>query len=375
MNDSRVKPSRCVVRTRWAYVLTLALNIALYSLTAYCLPSPTVGTVGALQGASQAYSEVSQQLGTVSKREPPRTLSVDDPIYVTDTITTQKDSKLWIKLDDGGDVSLGAGVEFKFNHFVRSGSVSRFHGHLGRNPARFIVRFGRNNPGDSEDSFQERSKGSFSYVITTPTAHVEVVPEGDLADFVVEALAPGQTSVKVIWGKVRVRNIRAALGGDQNPKRLHEVREVRSCQMVYVKADEEPSPVLGIGEKGLRRAMEKTTIPGTLPQRLPDCRGPEDRCPCPPGEAMDQDEGRCKPCAWGAYYDYETCSCQCPCPDGQVQHPFNGQCMPECPTQFPRKIRGFGGPDVLPQEGCPSCACCEITDPFCVSELPGGRLL
>lgn len=266
-------------------------------------------------------------------------LTEGDSFGLDDNVTTEEKSKVWLRFTDDSHHSLGEESGVLFNDSGDDKGATFYHGHITEGEIRIIKKLPKTEPPSS-------------YVITTPSAIVDVQPTDDAADFVVRVNNNLQTSVSVIWGKVKVKNIL---------EDIQEQRTLRSCQRVLVNAGEKPSKVFGISSESLKKAIERTTIPETLPDKVPQCEKAKRDCRCPWGTALDTD-GTCKPCAFfaGAVYDPETCSCVCPCPDGTVPHPYTGECEERCPTSFPLEVDVWGGPhaDVLPHEGCPACVCC-----------------
>ena len=77
-----------------------------------------------------------------------------------------------------------------------------------------------------------------------------------------------------------VRNL-----NDQIPTERH----VRSCQMVIVERDQEPSEVMPVGPEVLRALIRQTTIPGTLPTDVPSCARQLQPAPVPAEQFIPPD--------------------------------------------------------------------------------------
>lgn len=209
-----------------------------------------------------------------------------------------------------------------------------------------MVRFIRDLP---------KSTPRSHFIISTPTAIIEVLPTDRPADFVVEVSKDQKfTTVYGIWGAVKVRQLFAE---------FVQERIVRSCQRVDVEEDKEPQPVIRVSPETLTELIRKTTIPKTLPEDVPSCQdsavaeppvideeppyvlgppvideGPPDgvRCPCPPGQELVG--GACEGCPSWKKYSRRTCSCVSRCRNDKqcrrCETCRNGFCEPihkKCP--------------------------------------------
>jgi hypothetical protein len=254
------------------------------------------------------------------------------PILVEDTVAADRASKAWCVVSPGssneGNASLGEDSALYFVRLERNQAFSAFSGDQGQGLIRYIKRLPQTNPPSS-------------FVITTQTAVIQVVPSDRASDFVIEVVNENLTTVYGIWGAVSVRNI-----ADQ----FTQERIVRSCQKVNVERDKEPSPVMGVSPEKLKELIKRTTIPNTLPEEVPSCRpevteeyGEEPLyleevpilgCPCPPGEVLVGDV--CRRCPPSKLYDPSTCSCVSRCRnDGdcpRCERCRDGKCLPiVCP--------------------------------------------
>ena len=102
-----------------------------------------------------------------------------------------------------------------------------------------------------------------SFAVFTPTALVAIIPTDETADFFVEDLDPNKTQITVNFGAVMVKNV---------SEQLPQQQILRSCQTVVVERDREPSGIMGVTEDVLRELINRTTIPGTLSNRVANCR-------------------------------------------------------------------------------------------------------
>ena len=372
--------SRCLL-------LGLAFSLAWHVSTVYAADQST-GAAGyswqkevlARVGAVQRDTKV-QRAGEAKFKK----IGVKSPLYIMDFVSTGRNSKLWWqgtfnvyttsdKWKPGPDVthgSLTADSVFGFKQFERAGASYRFVGYVQKGAVRFIKTLPNTNPPST-------------FAIGTQTAWIEVLYSDRAADFIVESKNESITTVTVLWGKVRVRNI--------SPE-TKESRILTSCQEVDVEKDQEPGDIKWVSTDTMKELVKRTTIPRTLPEDVPSCqrlktevlldqtevylpppgvalfpvvpvpvpvppgkkeccppgqmydpRTGKCRCPCPEGElppvavldnngsAVDGLARPCGSCRNGATFNSETCSCECPCPQGFLL-PGQG-CVPQCPEGY-----------------------------------------
>ncbi len=271
--------------------------------------NPGQGSSGGNQPA-QTVGEVKQIQGEVSIGRPGQREAIEvrgvTPIELEDTLLTDINSKAWWNQASRnsqpppttGDISLGEKSAFQFIRYEYRNNEETFVGETSQGLVRFIKELPRTNPPSS-------------FTITTPTALVEVIMADRAADFVIEIIDERHTTVYGIWGAVKVRNISS---------KFQEERIVRSCQKVDIEFEREPSPIQGVSPQVLKNLITRTTIPGTLPEDVPNCGSSQqvitpppfvDRCPCPPNEELRGNT--CVPCASWRGYDPDTCSCSFRC--------------------------------------------------------------
>jgi Cys-rich repeat protein len=311
-------------------------------------------------------------------------IGVKAPLYIMDFVSTGKSSKLWWKgtfnaystsdkWKPGPDVthgSLGADSVFGFKQFTRAGASYRFVGYVQKGTVRFIKTLPNTDPPSK-------------FTIGTQTAWIEVLYSDRAADFIVESKNASVTTVTVLWGKIRVRNI--------SPE-TKESRVLTSCQEVDVERDQEPGDIKWVSTDTMKELVKRTTIPRTLPEDVPSCERlktevlldrsavflpppgvalfpvpvfvpvpPGKKECCPPGQMYDSRTGKCRcpcpegelppvavlgnngsvadglarpcgSCRNGAKFNPDTCSCECPCPQGFLL-PGQG-CVPQCPEGY-----------------------------------------
>ncbi len=340
-------------------------------------------------------------LGSVSIRRVgesrPQPVKENDPVFLQDILRTDRAGKAWWRsgrkgAPQQGDASLGNSSSLEFVRFDQEGSSSDFSGEVAQGMVRFIRDLPKSTP---------RSH----FIISTPTAIIEVLSTDRPADFVVEVSNDQKlTTVYGIWGAVKVRQLFAE---------YVQERIVRSCQRVDVEEDKEPQPVVSVSPETLTELIRKTTIPKTLPEEVPSCRDstvveppvideeppyvfgppvideepPDDvRCPCPPGQELVG--GACEGCPRWKKYSRRTCSCVSRCRhDKQCRRCEtcrNGYCEPihkKCPPgqKWDRKTCACVGEcrPIHCQEGFwfnPKTCRCERKQP-CDKKCPPGQTL
>jgi len=330
----------------WYVCLVVCTALTGFMIGSAC--AQKTGEIAELQGAAEILRAAETQYKHLGK---------GDPVQVGDMVSTKEGAKVLFRLGDESYNSLGASSSLMVNEYSSEGRATYFHAHQPLGIVRFIKRLSSTSPASS-------------YTISTPTGVVSVEPTAEAADFVVQVLNSAVTAVTVMFGQVRVRNI---------SEKIPTERVVRSCQMVYVREGKEPSKPFGVSSDTLRKLIDLTTIPRTLPDEVPNCdpiveRYPPPRpCPCPWGFAQDPIDGQCKPCAFaaGAFYNPETCECECGVGPGYFD-PITGTYIGDCPTQVPVAVPGLvpPNPNVLPHEGCPRCVCCPDAT-GCYTSRPG----
>lgn len=340
-------------------VISLVRVLILAGITVASLPvsaswasgSERPGTTGsavtdeiAVVGATQNDTKV-QRAGEAQFKK----IGRGDPLFLMDFVSTGRNAKLWWKGSTAGAVwlpfpsvthgSLGEHTVFGFAEFQSIGPAFDFVGQLNTG----IIRSIKNLPPTEPQS---------TSVTITPTARIEVIPTDRAADYVVETQKESRTTVTVLWGKVRVRNI---------SNQFQEERVLTSCQEVDVEKDQEPGQIRWVSTDTMNNLIKRTTIPKTLPTDVPMCErlrteviqnpgkvfvpppglavvpvpvpvpvppGKTDKCPCPPGSYMNPETHECSCCPPGKLYRAETCSCECPCPPGHQYDPRSQRCAP-----------------------------------------------
>ena len=284
---------------------------------AYSFQKEILARVGAVQGDTKV-----QRAGEAKFKKIP----VKSPLYLMDYVATGSNSKLWWqgtfnaftpsdKWKPGPDVthgSLGADSIFGFKQFERAGASYRFVGYVQKGTVRFIKTLPNTNPPST-------------FTIGTHTAWIEALPSDRAADFIVESKNEALTTVTVLWGKVRVRNV--------SPE-IKESRVLTSCQEVDVERDQEPGEIKWVSTDTMKELVKRTTIPRTLPEDVPSCERLKTEVLLdvtavflpPPGVALypaivpvpvpvPGDKEEC--CPPGQIYNRRTGECGCPCPEGE----------------------------------------------------------
>ncbi len=290
---------------------------------------PTFGVVKAIQGSAEV-----ERPG-----EGPSPVQENYPLGLDELLTTSGNSKAWWHDSPDGqsggaaspsDASLAQKSALVYVRADQPGSAQTVVGEVNEGMVRFIKSL-------------PRTPQPSSFTLTTPTAVIDVIQADRPSDFVIEVVNDRKVTVYGIWGAVRVRNI-----SDQ----FKEERIVRSCQKVDVEQGREPSPVMGASTQLLRDLIKKTTIPGTLPEDVPNCDSgpsrqitepppyyedeiiPPSTCPCPPNH--EYRHGRCVRCPSWRHFDPVTCSCGYRCRSDRecrrCERCEDGRCVPKrCP--------------------------------------------
>jgi|GEM_PF-4585439 hypothetical protein len=249
-------------RNTWQIIFAIAVVIATVPLAQPCF-SKQIGSVNAVEGEARVNGAGQTEF---------KSIKAGDPVSLNDSIQTDQNSKVHIKLDDDSHNSLGELSEINLYDFERQ-NVAQFYGaDVPSGLIRFVKKLVVTDPASS-------------YTVTTPTAIINVEP-GDKADFVVQVFSQKQTTVTVIWGKVRVKNVL---------EDLQTERIVGSCRRVDVEENKVPSQVMGVSSRTLKDLITKTTIPGTLSEDVPNCgESFAIRKECHRGHIWDGE--RCVPC-------------------------------------------------------------------------------
>lgn len=416
MNDDSDLPVwRHVVGTALAGCLFVSLALAENPPPGYKTTSPYSVEIARI-GATQADAKI-QRAGEAQYKR----VQTNAPVYLSDFLATGKASKIWWK-DPGRDTSdsgtwaplpevthgsLGEHSVFGFLNFHRVSLSSNFVGQVPKGIVRFIKRLPRTDP-----------PSSFS--IATPTAWIDVVPTDRAADFVVETHDESRSTITVVWGEVRVKNV---------SEKLVKERILTSCQEVDVEKDQDPGEVRWVSTDTMKNLIKRTTIPNTLPTDVPSCErlkseiirvpgavyipppgavvvpvpipvppppGEKCPCPCPPNHQLLPGYG-CVPCRGlinnigstdgplrsqgsatingsnGSNGQLRpgreaSCTCDCPCPQGQVLLPGRG-CVPECPPGFSVSYDASENPPFR----CPYCRRGSVPLTGCSTDQQCGR--
>lgn len=261
-------------RNTWPILFAAAVVIVTLSLAQPSL-SKEVGYVNAVEGEARVNAAGQTEFKSVK---------AGDRISLNDSIQTDQSSKIHIKLDDDSHNSLGELSEINIYDFERQNAAQYYGADVTSGLIRFVKKLAETNP-------------LSSYTVTTPTAIINV-ESGDKADFVVRVFSQKRTTVTVIWGKVRVKNVSEDLATE---------RMVGSCRRVDVEENKIPSQVMGVSSRTLKDLITRTTIPGTLSEDVPSCgESFVIRKECPRRHIWDGE--RCVPCReFGLIYEDGKC--------------------------------------------------------------------
>ena len=206
-----------------------------------------------------------------------QTLAEKNPVFLEDMIGTDPspDARTWWKGSQAvqADASLGTASTLKFLRFQRERGASQFAGQVRQGIVRFTKRLPRTTPPSS-------------FVIVTPTAAVAVTPTEEATDFIVEVLDENRTQITVNFGSVVVSNV-----SDEIPQQ----QSLTFCQAVVVERDKEPSAATVVTEDALRDLVKRTTISGTLSERVGNCKKAAAPLPAPSYPQPTSDPGLIAP--------------------------------------------------------------------------------
>ena len=207
---------------------------------AFCAES--LGSVGAVEG--DALLRRSGQPDFM-KAQP------NENVRLYDALQTERASKLYLRFDESSHASLAENSEFYIFDAETDKDATFFGGDVSAGSIRFIKKLRDTRPVSS-------------YTITTPTAMINIDPSDKPTDFVVTTHNQRRTTITVIRGRARVKNI----AEDVRTERI-----VDSCRSVSVEEGREPSRPVAVSNVRLRELIEMTTIPNTLTMDAPECEG------------------------------------------------------------------------------------------------------
>ncbi|MGD9818501.1 MAG: hypothetical protein AB7V04_07350 [Desulfomonilaceae bacterium] len=323
-------------------------------LSLICLLSPVnsissgVGRIGAVEGEG-SIRRADQSVFTK--------LHENADLDLGDTISTDANARTYINFSESCHASLGEYSELCLVDSASERSSTYFHADLSMGIGRFIQKLRATSPPSR-------------YSITTPNVLVVAEASETPSDFVIQVHNVKKTCVTVIRGQVRVKNL---------SDRSRAERLVSSCKTVFVEEEQEPSKVLSVSTDHLKKLIERTTIPNTLVDSVPECKKDyvlKPECPrcsvwdgtkcvvcgdfgliCSKGKCVDVECGRCK-ISWNS----KCLSCQelgLVCQDGRC---VTKKCPPCRIWDATRCVRCedvgricVEGRCLRPNE-CPSCA-------------------
>ncbi len=238
---------RCLIP--WGFIIIMVVGCIQLATTSQAqAPQGTAGAIGLaqrIQGAAVILHAGAPDFFALGEK---------DPTFLQDLIGTdpEPNTRLWWKGTQAvqADASLGAATALQFLGFERQGRSTQFAAQVGQGIVRFVKKLPKSTPPSS-------------FAVFTPTALVAIIPTDETADFFVEDLDPNKTQITVNFGAVMVKNV---------SEQLPQQQILRSCQTVVVERDREPSGIMQVTEDVLRELINRTTIPGTLSNRVASCR-------------------------------------------------------------------------------------------------------
>ena len=279
-------------RSKWLPVFTSAVLIAGIISYEPC-PAAQMGAVKAVEGEARVNNSDKSEF---------RALKAGDPIRLRDWIQTDQNSKVEVKLEDGGENSLGEYSEIYYYDFDHKDAAHFYAADVTSGSIRFMKKLAETKPPSA-------------YTVTTPTSIINVEP-GETTDFIVRILNQKRTTITVISGKIRVKNVLEDIPAE---------RTVTACRRVDVEESMPPTETMGVSSKILKDLIVGTTIPGTLSEDVPSCKdafGKKRECP---GRQI-WDGSRCVQCReFGMVFQ----NGRCVAPDcGDCRTIWGSRCVP-----------------------------------------------
>ncbi len=226
--------------------LPLIIFIGAAFVALFALPcksgAETIGHVGAVEGNASLRRANENDFKKIVGNE---------ILKLSDMMQTDTGSKLYLKFSESSHASMGEDSEMYIFDSGIDQQATFFGSDVSAGSIRFIKKL-------------RETKPPSSYTVTTPTAMINVDPSEKPADFVVTVHGPKRTTVTVIRGQIRVKNL---------SENLTLERLVDSCKSVFVEEGKEPSRPVGVSGSKLRELIAITTIHNTLNEEVPECEG------------------------------------------------------------------------------------------------------
>ncbi len=224
--------------SKWLPVFASVVLIA--GITSEPCAAAQVGAVKAVAGEARVNNGDKPEF---------RVLKAGDPIRLNDSIQTDKNSKVEVKLEDGGANSLGEYSEIYYYDFDHKDAAHFFAADVTSGSVRFVKKLAETSPPSA-------------YTVTTPTSTINIEP-GETADFVVRILNQKRTTVSVISGRIRVKNVLEDIAAE---------RTVTACTRVDIEEGMPPAGTMGVSSRILKDLVSGTTIRGALSEDVPNCK-------------------------------------------------------------------------------------------------------
>ncbi len=199
----------------------------------------------ALRAAVQAVQ--GEATMTVGPDQEPAKLAVGKMVEAWNTVSTNENSKLFLKWETGLLNSLGGSSSiFLASRETKDGPVDTIEMTEG------LLRVTQKSGGGA----------GAPYMVVTPAASIEPVNSDEPVDFIVEVYVPTTAVITVLSGNVRVKNLTLSPPTET---------VLASCQTLYVEQGKPKLEALASSSEDLRRQVDGTTIPGTIVANLDNC--------------------------------------------------------------------------------------------------------
>ena len=229
----------------WVSGMKLAIFIVAMCVIAAGPASSDAKAAQALRAAVQAVQGDASM--TVGPDQEPAKLTVGKMVEAWNTVSTNENSKLFLKWETGLLNSLGGSSSiFLASRETKSGPVDTIEMTEG------LLRVTQKSGGG----------GGAPYMVVTPAASIEPVNSDEPVDFIVEVYVPTTAVITVVSGNVRVKNLTLSPSTET---------VLASCQTLYVEQGKPKLEALASSSEDLRRQVDGTTIPGTIVANLDNC--------------------------------------------------------------------------------------------------------
>ncbi|MFH0958765.1 MAG: hypothetical protein V1897_08695 [Pseudomonadota bacterium] len=225
--------------------MKLAIFIAVVCVIVVGPALPDAKAAKAIRAAVQAVEGDATM--TVGLDQEPAKLAVGKTVEAWNTVSTNENSKLFLKWETGLLNSLGGFSSiFLASRETKSGPIDTIEMTEG------LLRVTRKSGGGA----------GAPYMVVTPAASIEPVNIDEAVDFIVEVYVPTTAVITVVSGNVLVKNLTLTPPTET---------VLASCQTLYVDQGKPKQEAMASSPEDLRRQVDGTTIPGTIVANLDNC--------------------------------------------------------------------------------------------------------